>query len=350
MITRTEPLVERAAQRPAQSYPLWDVFRWELFRMAHNRWGWLLPIVMLLGGMGLFMLIPPADVVGFESPSTFSAQHIALSIFVYTLFFLMMVPFLVGDLIARDLKRRMHEVVMATMIPTWAYVWGRYLAGLLVTSGLSAMFVAGGWLAGYAHYITALQLQAPSPERIVASGLSALLLWTVVLLPRVLLVSGLTFTLITLLPRAADVIKPVVAIAWIGSVIAITVLVVPGVRRTVLTPTMVLDALPPLIFWDPTASFYSMITNEAYKLLTLQAFEHANIPFVPPRTIVEYQQARQSMSPDQVNQIHAVIAHVSLQVPDLAAWIPPAAGFVALGLVAVALSAIAFRRFRDALN
>jgi ABC-type transport system involved in multi-copper enzyme maturation permease subunit len=45
---------------------------------------------------------------------------------------LMLVPIIVADAVVRDYKQRLHELIMTTAVPTWAYVWGRFLAGLCI--------------------------------------------------------------------------------------------------------------------------------------------------------------------------------------------------------------------------
>src|SRR5256884_3560350 len=46
------------------------------------------------------------------------------------------------DGVTRDLNRRTHELLMTTALPTWAYVWGRYLAGLVMSLGLALLLLA----------------------------------------------------------------------------------------------------------------------------------------------------------------------------------------------------------------
>ena len=45
----------------------------------------------------------------------------------------LLLPFVTADGVTRDVNRRTHELLMTTALPTWAYVWGRYLAGLLMS-------------------------------------------------------------------------------------------------------------------------------------------------------------------------------------------------------------------------
>src|SRR5262245_17220922 len=44
----------------------------------------------------------------------------------------LILPFVTVDGVTRDLQRRTHELLLTTALPTWAYVWGRYLIGLVM--------------------------------------------------------------------------------------------------------------------------------------------------------------------------------------------------------------------------
>lgn len=63
----------------------------------------------------------------------------------------LLLPFLTADGVTRDLSRRTHELLMTTALPIWAYVWGRYLAGLVMSLALALLLLAsilgmGGFL------------------------------------------------------------------------------------------------------------------------------------------------------------------------------------------------------------
>lgn len=352
MITRTERLVEQAAQHTPQPNPLWDVFRWELFRMAHNRWGWLVPIVVLLGGISMHFLVPTIDLTGYPIfIYKSSAQDLSAAFPVYVIFFILVVPFLIGDMVARDPKRRMHEVLMATAVPTWAYIWGRYLAGAMVSMSLSGIFVAGALFYGWIKAVSDTHSQASFVAQYLASsGMTALLLWVCILLPRVFLFSGLIFALTTLLPRAVDVIKPIAAVAWIGSLMYGAFILLPRVQQHIATTHATARTLPALLFWDPTPMMYSVIIREYYTAITAQVLQTYNLSIRPASNIEEYQQlfrAVQNIPRDQYFQITTTLSNY---VPDVTAWVPSALVFSILGMIAVALSAVMFRRFRDVLN
>jgi ABC-type transport system involved in multi-copper enzyme maturation permease subunit len=58
------------------------------------------------------------------------------------LLLVLLLPFVAADGVTRDLTRRTHELLMTTAVPSWAYVWGRYLTGLLMSLGLAVLLLA----------------------------------------------------------------------------------------------------------------------------------------------------------------------------------------------------------------
>src|SRR5260370_34701276 len=66
----------------------------------------------------------------------------------------MLLPFVNADGVTRDLSRRTHELLMATALPTWAYVWGRYLAGLVMSLGLAGLVLTSILGVGWAFHLT----------------------------------------------------------------------------------------------------------------------------------------------------------------------------------------------------
>src|SRR5436309_7409758 len=51
----------------------------------------------------------------------------------------LLLPFVTVDGVTRDLQRRTHELLMTTALPTWAYVWGRYLMGLVMSLAMALL-------------------------------------------------------------------------------------------------------------------------------------------------------------------------------------------------------------------
>src|SRR5205807_9692222 len=74
----------------------------------------------------------------------------------------LLLPFVNADGVTRDLHRRTHELLMATALPTWAYVWGRYLIGLLLSLGLSLLLLAA--ILGMGLFLHLTITDYPLPE------------------------------------------------------------------------------------------------------------------------------------------------------------------------------------------
>jgi ABC-type transport system involved in multi-copper enzyme maturation permease subunit len=127
--------------------------------------------------------------------------------------FLMFVPLIVSDLVTRDYYQRTHELLMATAIPSRSYIWGRYLAGLsicllVIHPGLFVQLASCWlWIGGHA---------APNAGTVLG-------LWLLIVLPTILVVSGLSFSLSTLLPRLPRGIKLVALIVWTVTCISVLV-------------------------------------------------------------------------------------------------------------------------------
>ena len=100
----------------------------------------------------------------------------------------------------RDLHRRTHELLLTTALPTWAYVWGRYLVGLVMSLGLAVLLLVAILGMGGLLHLTVTDYPAPQIGTV-------LLLWVGMVLPATILVSSLGFALGTLLPRLSTLIK-----------------------------------------------------------------------------------------------------------------------------------------------
>ena len=127
-------------------HPLLNVMAWELRRLGARRSTWFL----LLAIFGVFLLVLWLQGTGMVdiqvSPGVFYGGTRAymtvwdllnrLGSGVIALLTILLF-FVCTDGIARDLKQRTHELVMTTPLPTWAYVWGRYLSSVLLSVGLA---------------------------------------------------------------------------------------------------------------------------------------------------------------------------------------------------------------------
>ena len=149
----------------------------------------------------------------------------------------LLLPFVTADGVTRDLQRRTHELLMTTALPTWAYVWGRYLMGLLMSLGLALLMLAAILGMGLLLHLTIADYPAPEIGTV-------LLLWVGMVVPATVLVSSLGFALGTLLPRQSTLVKIGILVVWfIGAVI--------------IPPSGVGDTTAPPAWystWDPTSA------------------------------------------------------------------------------------------------
>ena len=99
-----------------------------------------------------------------------------------------LLTFVMADGVTRDVNRRTHELLMTTALPAWAYVWGRYLAGLVVSLGLALLLLAS--ILGMGGLLHLTVANYPLPQIGVV-----LLLWVGIVVPATILVSSLSFAL-----------------------------------------------------------------------------------------------------------------------------------------------------------
>ena len=94
---------------------------------------------------------------------------------------------------------------MTTALPSWAYVWGRYLVGLLMSLGLATLLLVGILGTGIVLHLTVAGYPAP------VIGIT-LLLWVGMVVPATMLVSSLSFAVVTLFPRLCILVKIVILV------------------------------------------------------------------------------------------------------------------------------------------
>src|SRR6266568_863333 len=216
-------------------------------------------------------------------------------------------PFVTADGVRRDLSRRTHELLMATALPTWAYVWGRYLAGLLMSLGLALLLLASILGMGGLLHLTVADYPLPQTGAV-------LLLWVGMVFPATILVSSFGFALSTLLPRLSTLVKVVILVAWIAGA-----LVIPrGLGNTTPPPSWYVN-------WDPTSGITALGLLPAYAIhlgswITSEA------------------------------QLQQLILTIENKMPDPAGWFAPHLLLAGLGLVLVLVAAFAFKRSREVLN
>ncbi|HYO50123.1 MAG TPA: hypothetical protein VEW94_09760 [Chloroflexia bacterium] len=322
MSTHLDALQKRTLTQTGSPNPLLIVATWELRRMAAGRATWIM--VALIAGFFLFVAwllrsITLGNYFYLEEPFALSVTGSSawglVRVLPRTMLLILglLLPFLVTELVSRDLRRRTHEIIMSTPIPTWAYVWGRFLAGVVATVLLSLLPILAVALVGYAASVLAAY---PLPNL----G-AAFAMWAVLILPAVLLVSGLSFTLGTLLPRFANVAKVLVVAAWFFA----TYFSLFSLREAAWTEAL-----------DPTSRGLSYTLELTYQQ---QMGGGAGIDEeFPPNYYRPKDMADARALQEKVRQVEQ-------QPLDLWPWVLPHMAVAAVGPACVALSAARFKRF-----
>ena len=304
----------RAIQR---QYPLARVMVWELRRFSASRIFWL----EALGFFALLLLV----ILGLRAPEQFDSRNgddlIGISGFVAgtsawglldilprcLVLLVLLLPFITVDGVARDVQRRTYELVLATPLPVQAYVWGRYLVGLMIGLGL-AVLMAGAMVGmGVALHLTMPGYPWPSINALV-------MLWIGMVLPATILVTSIGFAIATLLPPLSTLTKVVILVAWIVGAVII--------------PSGVRGEIPPswYVNWDPTGAI------TAYGLL-------------PQYSIGDLVRTATSEA-----QFHSAFLSLENRVPPMGTWFGSHLSLAGLGLVLVLAVALSFKRSRDVLS
>src|SRR5258706_15082371 len=201
-------------------HPLARVIAWELRRFCTSRLFWLqaLGFFCLSSFMIWAQQIPltlnhvHAKVPFFGFVAGTSAWGLLMILPSGTLLLLgMLLPFVNADGVTRDLHRHTHELFMATALPTWAYVWGRYLAGLVMSLGLALLLLTSILGMGWLLHLTITDYPLPEIGNL-------MVIWIGMIASATVLVSSLSFAPGTLLPRLTTLVKTVILLAWcVGS-------------------------------------------------------------------------------------------------------------------------------------
>ena len=237
---------KQRARAVGHSHPLARVMVWEIRRFSASRIFWLQALAFFL----LLLLIT----WGRQAPEQFStgqlpAATINIDGFVAgtsawglldtlpnaLVLLVLLLPVITADGVNRDLQRRTHELVMTTVMPVWAYVWGRYLTGLLMSLGLAFLMLAAIFGMGLLLHLTVTDYPLPSTDAFVV-------LWAGMVLPATILVASVGFALATLFPRLSTQVKVVILVAWMVGAI--------------FTPTGFRNTTPPswYVNLDPTSA------------------------------------------------------------------------------------------------
>lgn len=306
-----------------RSHPLLSVTAWELRRLLFSRLTWLLALVFF----ALFLFIIWTD----RGPSTFIAQHESPTLsYVFSgtipyvsparlsyqlhrtalLLLLMALPFVCADGVARDLRRHTHVLLMPTSLPTWAYVLGRYLIVLGLSIGLGVELLAAILVMGLA-----LHLSVGGPEYALPQVGPVLALWAALALPTIILVSSATFLLGTLLPRHATLVKLGSILGWF-------------IWAMILNAQVFWAGVPAwYLNWEPSGAFLAQYYDTSFAEMVRAAGTG------PTRSPALLQRIFES---------------VQYQLPHFESWLGPHLVWAALGLAFGAVSALTFKRFRNA--
>lgn len=291
---------------------LFTVMRWELRRLASARSTWITPLLVFalacLVELALSTNTDPHTVSSAFGVRTFGVDWLSPYGLFHTMpMFLGMIlalfiPFLCTDAVARDLKRRTHELLMTTAIPSWAYVCGRYLVSLLMSLALACVMLL-------AIIAVALFLHQMQPATLsVSPDLWRLtILWAALFLPAVLILSSISFALGTLWPRLGLPIKVAILLIWF-------------LNEPIISRLHVANAA-----WDPTSQLVAQAQSTGQMVAQ----------FV--------QQTQQVNNPVFFARWYAL----EQQLPDMSSWMVPHLVWIGFGLAWVILATLAFHRFRD---
>jgi ABC-type transport system involved in multi-copper enzyme maturation permease subunit len=309
-----------ALQRPQigavrRTNPLLSVLAWEWRRFLTGRRFWL----QMLGFLCFVLLLTWAQsrsfVFSFRSANGFvagtSAWGLLLSLPTTMVVLVLFLPFVNADGVTRDLQRRTHELLMTTPLPTWAYIWGRYLIGLLMSLGLAVMLLAA--LLGMGELLHRTNSAYPAPQ----VG-AVLLLWGGMVVPATVFVSSLSFALGTLFPRQSSLVKVGILVTWVVEAYVIPILVYFPLGPNHL-PTWYSS-------WDPTSALTGLVLFSQYNSDAQQL----------------------SSSVTNTAQLQHLLNTIANTVPDTSPWLAPHVLEALLSFLLVVVATYAFRRFRAA--
>ncbi len=296
-----------------RSNPLVTVASWELRRLGAARSTWIIAflvfalafLIELIFGAASQQTIPSnfgPRTVWIDWGSDFGLLHtlpivIGMGLALFT-------PFLSTDGVARDLKRRTHELLMTTALPSWAYVWGRYLSSLLLSLGLACLVLL-------AIIVVNLSRHQIQPDLYLTPDISGIIvLWEIILLPQAIILSSIGFALGTLWPRFSTLIKVALVSGWF--------LIGPLISQ--------LNLETAYAAWDPTSLAVAIPQEDT--------------------GIVMRQLALQTST--QNTQLFLTTLHAREQLlPDMSTWNTHHLIWIGSGIVCVMLAALFFRRFRS---
>lgn len=300
---------------------LWSVVAWEIRRLSASRVFWC----QSLGLLGLLLLLTwalhaPSQINGARAVGGQQAKD-ALNAFVagtspggllrilptLLLVLVLMLPFVSADGVTRDVTRRTHELVATTSVPTWAYVWGRYLSALATSLGLALLLLLALIAVGEVLHLTIADYPAP-----VIGG--TLLLWVGMVIPATVLVCSVGFALSTLAPRLSMLVKVVILVGWM-----VGALVIPlSMGDNPNPPTWYVD-------WDPTSGITAVGLLGPYAV-------HLGPAITSEASLQQF------------------VLSVENKLPTTAGWLIPHLLLTLPALALVLIASLGYRRRRDVLS
>ncbi len=311
--TTTAPNLRQQTQAITRPSPLLSVMTWELRRFVASNLFWAQAI-------GFFCLVFVMMWIGRE-PTQFGNQigNVSVDGFVAgtsawgllqllpvcLLVLALILPFITADGVTRDQMRRTHELLMTTALPSWAYVWGRFLTGLLVSLGLAALMLASILGMGVLLHLTIPEYPLPQFNAVLP-------LWFGMVLPAVILLSSVSFALATLFPGLSTLIKVVIMVGWIVG--------------ELLIPTAYNNTPPPAWYvnWDPTSA-------------------------VTGRGLLIHYSPNLNAATSSAQMQHILLAAENT-APTLSGWFGPHLLLGAVSLLLVLVVALLFKRSRETLS
>jgi len=318
-MTTAQVVPDRKITTARRPHPLLAVMAWEARRLRASRFHWSIPLLVFVLFLIDFWPARHPHRVTFAGMDYLVAGTSAwglVDLLATRLFLLLalLLPFVCVDGVARDVKRRTHELLMTTTLPSWAYIWGRYLLTLLLGLGLALVLLAALLTLGFGLPLIDPPYAAPDVGNI-------LTLWAVIVVPATILLSSVSFALGAWLPRHSNIVKVGALIVWLGWTGIFTVLTLPG--------------QPTLSNWflaiDPTSNGFSGVGDLHYFNTIYSHLAH--VPVTTPGA-----------------QIAQTVQTVDQRLPDLSAWLTSQLIWAALGVALIVLLTRTFRRFRNSFS
>jgi len=298
---------------PRRSNMIARVIYWELRRLAAARSTWIISFIIFALAAAIELIIANASQETISSAaggrtfwidwgSDFGLLHtlpivVGMGLALFT-------PFLCTDGIARDLKRRTHELLMTTALPSWAYVWGRFFCSLLLSAGMAFLVLL-------AIIIVNLGRHQIQPDLYLTPDIRGIIvLWAIILLPQSIILCSISFALGTLWPRLSTLIKVALISGWF--------LTGPIMTQFDLTTTYAV--------WDPTSLAVAIAQEDT--------------------GIVMRQLALQTWNENTQSFLATLHAREQL-LPDMTPWNTHHWIWIGTSMLLVLLASLLFRRFRD---